>query len=410
MTSIKYTLLANNSNDSIDNNNLNIAIDKNSDIGQNVEIKDPIETYVPKKNKRVYWVDFLRIFSSFLVVYLHCSAVNIKRGKVGSHNWNGLFLHNSTTRHCVPMFVMISGIFFLNPDKKITLKKLYTKNIFRMVKCLIFWSLYYEIFDKYVVNVLNKQYKYDKNLVKTIVHDVILAHGHLWYLYFVIGLYMVTPIYRAVTKERETAWYMVAICMFLSQFIPTLRKVCRIFYKFQITIVLDFIKKLQLEVVGSYTVYYLLGYLLYTHEFSKKAYIYIWYAIGFISFIGTIVLRFAENFIMKKEVFEFGKYDCFNVSLIAISTFIFFKYTVSKWTEPLMRNEKFKNFVLTLSECSFGVYLIHMAIYNTLHRFKFGPLLFDPYYWCLIYTIIIYSLSFLSVYLLRKISLFRSVT
>jgi len=64
------------------------------------------------KPKRVYWVDWLRVFASILVVYIHVSYMNIDRGRVKETKWNKIFIHNSLPRHCVPIFVTISGIFF----------------------------------------------------------------------------------------------------------------------------------------------------------------------------------------------------------------------------------------------------------------------------------------------------------
>jgi len=425
LNDMEFNKTTNNNNNNYNNIEVNISKNMNNNIeiindfgnneldnSNNDMYNGNIERNSKAKQSRVYWVDCLRIFSSILVVYIHVSFINTERGSIFSHNWNGLFLHNSIPRHCVPLFVMISGIFFLNPDKKITLKKLYMKNIFHMVKSYLFWSSYYAIINKYVVNLYHTKYTLNMSLIGQTIYDIILASDHLWYLPFVIGLYIMTPIYRSIVKERPTAWYIVIISMFLSQFLPTLISIFVNILNININMVIDFFKNFKIELVGSFSVYYILGHLLYTHNFNnKKKYFFLWYVIGIVCLMITVILRFLEVYNKKdEEDNDFGKYNNFFVALTAISTFIFFKYNVSKWIDPLMKNEIIKKIVLKLSECSFGIYLVHMTVYDILHRFNFHSVTLDPYYWIPFYSMIVYIICFLLIYLLRKIELFKLVT
>jgi len=384
----------------------NVADEKGEDCGSNSVIEIEIENKV--KPKRVYWVDWLRVFASILVVYIHVSYMNIDRGKVKEAKWNKLFIHNSLPRHCVPIFVTISGIFFLNPNKELALKKLYVKNILHMVKSLYFWGLIYATIDNYVIKF---KFEFNKNVMKNILDNIIMPGGHFWYLYFVIGLYIKTPLYRCLTKERNIAWYTVVIAMIYGQLIPTIDRITNDFFHFGIPYLMAYHRKVCVEFFGNYSVYYLLGYLLYTHEFTKKSTIKIICIIGFVSQIITVIFRFIECFIKNKEANDFGEYNSLFVSLTTIGTYVYFKYYVSEFIEPLMEKRKIKTIILKLSECSFGVYLVHMIVFNFFNYcLHFSPITFDPLWFTPIYTVIIYIISFLVIYLLRLIPIFKQVT
>jgi len=361
------------------------------------------------KKQRVYWVDWLRVFASILVVYIHVSYVNLDRGELFSHKWNGLFLHNSIPRPCVPLFIMISGIFFLDPNKKVPIKKIFKKYIYHIVKCLYFWSVYYSIVDKCFVNFGRVNYIISKEFVISTIKEIILQGGHFWYLYFVIGLYLFTPQYRCFTKNRSSAWYVFALSSFFGQFFPTLTRFCNVFLKNDINIITSFASKLMLEMQGSSSAYYILGYLLSTQDFTKTQIIII-YLVGLASLILTVILRFLECHIKNGEGNDFGSYESFNVMLSTVGIFVFFKYTVNKWIEPLMKFKYIKKFIMKLSECSFGIYLVHMTIFNLFHRYNFLPFTFDPYYFVPVYTIIVFTCSFIVIFLLRLIPFFKQVT
>jgi len=382
----------------------------NKESSPNTDIQIDIETKTKNntKPKRVYWVDWLRIFASILVVYIHVSYMYMDRGKVKSDKWNNI--HNSLPRHCVPMFVMISGIFFLNPEKELTFKKLYKKYLLHIVKSLFFWAAYYAIVDNLIIRNRSK-ITFDKKLIKNTIDQMIEPCDHFWYLHFVIGLYVATSIYRCMTKERNIAWYAAALSMLYGQLIPTINKITNDFFHFKISYLNFFYSKIFIELTGNYSVYYLLGYLLSSHEFSKKSHIISLCVIGLVSQTITVIFRFMECYIKNKEANNFGDYNSFFVSLTTIGTFIFFKYYLNLIIEPLMEKGWIKKLILKLSECSFGVYLVHVTVFNIVHFcFNLGPTTFDPLWFIPIYTILIYILSFILIYLLRLIPIFKQVT
>ncbi|ORX75575.1 hypothetical protein BCR32DRAFT_271829 [Anaeromyces robustus] len=393
-------------------------IDGKSDIDEPLLENENPKPVPKKKTERVYWIDCLRVFASMLVVYIHCTGVDLKPMEFQSYNWKALFFLNSLPRPCVPLFIMISGIFFLNPERPLPLSKLYGKNITHIFKSFVFWSIYYNLFDMYVINFNETQYDVNSQLIKDTVHYMVLGTGHLWYLTFVMGLYITTPIFRAVCKDRSTAWYTYILCVLVSQFFPTFFDMVDTYspesfslFKDLIGYFKEFIEYLRLYPAWGFSNYYILGYLLTSTKINKRIYIYLIYLIGLISIAFTVVLRFTSSAKLGYETNVFGEYNCFNVALSTLGIFTFFQYTVDHWMNSLKKSKLFMVILLTLSDCSYGIYLVHMTVYHFFYRFfNFHPQTFDPLFCAPIYSAIVFIISFIIIYLMRKIPFLKVIT
>src|SRR5699024_10492296 len=98
--------------------------------------------------QRVWYADILRILAIGMVVLIHVASKDFHRYEIHSFEWQFLNAVNGFSRVSVPLFFMVSGIFFLDPDRKLSIKKLYTKNIWRLIRSFLFWSVVYVLFDK----------------------------------------------------------------------------------------------------------------------------------------------------------------------------------------------------------------------------------------------------------------------
>jgi len=389
-----------------------IGLNEEESVAVNVEENNFVVNQIERHKPRIYWIDWLRVYASFLVVFQHSTYLNFSR-TYGDHNWNVLFFYNCFTRHCVPFFVMISGLLFLSPKKVIPFSTLYKKYIYRIFISLLFWSPYYNIINEYVVNVRKIEYHFTFEEISRCFQRIITGanSGHLWYLYFCIGLYMTTPVYKVITEKRDFAWYFAGLSFSFIQAIPSTVRIINT-YIINVYLINDVIGKMFLGLVGSSTTYYLLGYLLNTHEFRNKIWIKVSYAIGIIGQILTIILRFDSCRRNNKEVAHYsGKADI-NIAMIVIGTFMFFKYGLNDWINNIMNNNRFVNkLMIILSDCSFGIYLVHMTVYDTILRYvNLKPTTFDPVFWSPIYSTIVFFSTAIVVYLLRLIPFFKKVT
>ncbi len=126
---------------------------------------------------------------------LHVSAQNWHIADVNGIEWQVFNFYDSIVRWGVPIFVMISGSVFLGRD--ISLKKIYSKYIFRMVVAFVFWSLFYALmtadtFENGIVYGL-----------KTHIRAIASEHYHMWFVLMIIGLYMCIPFTKKIVSDEK---------------------------------------------------------------------------------------------------------------------------------------------------------------------------------------------------------------
>jgi len=357
----------------------------------------------PKK-ERQYWIDALRILASYMVVLVHSSSYAIFEVPIFTLNWYGLMFWDAMSRTCVPLFVMISGILFLNPEKEITVSKIFKKYISRIVKTLIFWNAFYGTVVKYQVNAFKTGYKFTVDIIPDFFNDVIYGKFHMWYLYMCIGLYMITPLLRPITKDKRALKYFVILSMTVVQVLPFVVNIINHFKgKSKFNIISDVLGKLALYFVGGYSCLYVLGYYLSCVEIKSKFMLFIMYIGGLLLLLFTYGIKMVLSILHQKEITDYGDYNALNVSLTAIIIFLFFKHTGSKIINKLIRVRFFKFLLLKISQLSFGIYLIHVFYFELFFRLKFHSYTFTSFIFSPIHAFIIWMCSLLTVSVLQYI-------
>ena len=86
-----------------------------------------------KSETRLLHFDILRIIAAFSVVMLHSAAQFWYDLPISDPNWIITNSYNALFRFGVPIFVMISGSLFLNPEREANIRKLFTHNITRIL-------------------------------------------------------------------------------------------------------------------------------------------------------------------------------------------------------------------------------------------------------------------------------------
>lgn len=75
------------------------------------------------KEKRLIWIELLRIISCLAVILLHMGAQHFRDISIGSFSWNASNAYHGITRFAVNCFVMISGCLYLHENRKWSLQK-----------------------------------------------------------------------------------------------------------------------------------------------------------------------------------------------------------------------------------------------------------------------------------------------
>ncbi|MCC8145647.1 MAG: acyltransferase family protein [Bacteroidales bacterium] len=182
-----------------------------------------------KKRENIGWIDLLRVMACFLVVVSHCCDPFV--GQFDSDR--GAFLTGtligSAVRCCVPLFVMMIGVLLLPVTMDI--RSFYKKRIGRIITPLVFWSIVlpvlFFIYVNYVVTTANPSIVYEDHTLTatlkklyTFLFNFNFDTTVMWYLYMLIGLYLVMPVIsvwlkQASKKDIKTVLYVWGISLLL---------------------------------------------------------------------------------------------------------------------------------------------------------------------------------------------------
>lgn len=312
---------------------------------------------------RVAYIDWLRVIACFAVILFHISGSCGFTLELSSENHIIMELFHSLVIWCVPVFIMISGALFLDPGKKICIKKLHTHNILRIFAAFVFWSFVYASY-----NLIGSK---DSNRINGWVLQLVGGHFHLWFLWLIIGLYILTPVLRLICRDKGIMHYLILISIFVNFVIPFLLDIINLFIPvFQpiIRIIQSHLTNLNLQTIGGYITYFFLGYYLRAINLNKKKedLLIILGALISITTVGITYMSFLSVFSCKGELFQF----CSLYALAqSVSVFLICKRFF---------NDKESKTISFLSKYSFGIYLIHMLIIYLLVLHRITPTILNP--------------------------------
>jgi surface polysaccharide O-acyltransferase-like enzyme len=156
-------------------------------------------------NNRDHLFDVLRIVAAFDVILLHVAAPVLTSAPNSLNWWVGNVVC-SYSRWNIPIFVMISGALILN-NKYESTADFYRKRLKRILIPIVFWSVFYIFWRIFKGQQLNAR------LILLIISKG-QPYGHMWFLYMILGLYLLTPIMRAFVKIADLKLLIFAIFSF----------------------------------------------------------------------------------------------------------------------------------------------------------------------------------------------------
>ena len=144
--------------------------------------------------KRDYSLDFLRIVACILVIVIHVANVYCRAyTNIDSVNYIGAIIFNTIARVSVPIFFMISGALLIKPSE-FNIKK-YLQRIWRLLFALIAWNFIYFLFNKYY---LENDLNFYDSFIESFVEP---TKRHLWFMYAIIGIYIILPFVQNMCKN-----------------------------------------------------------------------------------------------------------------------------------------------------------------------------------------------------------------
>lgn len=170
--------------------------------------------------KRSFDIDLIKTVAIIGVVFIHTCIVGYSNA-VGSFDWLASLFWGSITRASVPLFFMCSGALLLDPDRELTVRKLYSKNVLRILAALLFWAMAYKCFHLAMEGNMTVG-----GLVQAVKQVVLFSHeSHLYYLHILLLVYAFLPVTRVFTKNasRRQLRYLLVLWFLLGILYPTVR-------------------------------------------------------------------------------------------------------------------------------------------------------------------------------------------
>lgn len=333
-------------------------------------------------NRRIVYLDNLRIFAILSVITIHVTATRLNIEELGSYNWIVMNIFNKCVQYAVPVFVMISGALLL--CNEISIKKIYSKMILRIVCAYLFWNLFYATSHNIVRPLLTNE----EVQIQNFIDEMVNGRYHLWYCRMIIGLYILIPICRKIVKCDELLRYTLIVLLIFSIVIPSIKQCYGMEWLVSIT------NNMGLD-SGKYIFYFLLGYYIsqYKGEKNRKKIIEI---IGGLALLCTSVLTTYISCNKMGIIIENIKYleDIFIVG-ISIAIFVIFK-------ESKYLNIENSISVYVANRC-FGIYLVHDYFVGGLDSLGLTTVCINPILAIPGIVIIVFALSFFVTCICRKI-------
>lgn len=327
------------------------------------------------------WIEYIRVFATLAVILLHCSTTvidntaNLKM--VNQFDIIFLDICQLISRWAVPCFFMITGALLLNPNKKINYKKYITRIIIIIMLFGTFYSFLELFFDYRTINF--------KIVFQAILNTIQnKSWSHMWYLYVLIGLYLITPLLKAainVISERELT-YFIAIFGIGCLTINTV----------------NYLFNMQIEnfmLFNTYVLYYITGFYLTldNHIFKSKNNI-IWIFLCCITMSTIDIINIIKNAETLKWLTNLDNIFTF---ILSINVFLYFKRIFEK-------NLNENRVITFISKYSLLIYLIHPLFINIIYKiFCITPLNFFVPIGVILMFAIILILTLISAIIVKKV-------
>ena len=330
--------------------------------------------------KRIVWLDFLRVIAIIGVIIIHIVGNTINTYQLSGNSKIVYGIFSNVCYISIPIFVMLSGALFL--DRKISYKTMFLKYIRRILLVILLFGTFYSALE-----LVFSTHSFGINSIGIICKKIITNDiwAHMWYLYLVIALYLLTPLLEnwVCNSSKKEQLVLLIILYVFTIFIKEIEPFLGLKIGFYIPI------------SDGYIFLYLLGNYLYKYDFNKISR-YIIYLLGFISFCLIVLFTYFNTCV------SLITYTSTIVILLAISIVLLLKNIKIK------NNNKCIKLINEMATCTFGIYIIHQFFINIIYKLlKIKIILKFPYIGLVSYTLFIFLISFLIVYLLRKVKFIK---
>lgn len=293
---------------------------------------------------RKQFLDVLRVLATCAVVLMHVltGATDVTDASIVPEYRSLLLSVMDLVTWCVPIFLLISGYLFLNPERTLTYPVMIKKYCRRIALAILLFGVPYAASELVVA-----ERTFRIRMIPEALKMTLMGHtwSHMWYLYLILFLYLITPLLKKVLRVLPV-WGVVAMMavIFLgSSVAPFLNKV------------LDVNSIPVLPDGGVYFLYYLCGYFFAVREVCVDKGRNVW--------LTAAVAVLALGMILSRTLAGFSIQMAYNYPFTVLLAVLLF---AAGW------NGSIKKYRIPWQEAgalSFAVYLVHPVYVNLLYKF-----------------------------------------
>ena len=148
---------------------------------------------------RKQFLDVLRVLATCAVVLMHVltGATDVTDAS-GMPGYRGLLLAvMDLVTWCVPIFLLISGYLFLDPERDLTYPVMIKKYCRRIALAILLFGVPYAASELIVAERTFRAGMIPEAVKMTLTGN---TWSHMWYLYLILFLYLITPLLRKLLK------------------------------------------------------------------------------------------------------------------------------------------------------------------------------------------------------------------
>lgn len=293
---------------------------------------------------RKQFLDVLRVLATCAVVLMHVltGATDVTDASIVPEYRSLLLSVLDLVTWCVPIFLLISGYLFLNPERTLTYPVMIKKYCRRIALAILLFGVPYAASELVVT-----ERTFRIRMIPEALKMTLMGHtwSHMWYLYLILFLYLITPLLKKVLRVLPV-WGVAAVMavIFLgSSVAPFLNKV------------LDVNSIPVLPDGGVYFLYYLCGYFFAVREVCVDKGRNVW--------LTAAVAVLALGMILSRTLAGFSIQMAYNYPFTVLLAVLLF---AAGW------NGSIKKYRIPWQEAgalSFAVYLVHPVYVNLLYKF-----------------------------------------
>ncbi|MDR0372420.1 MAG: acyltransferase family protein, partial [Nitrososphaerota archaeon] len=292
---------------------------------------------------------------------------------LGIASWTTVLIYQCLGVLGVPLFLMLTGLLLMHPEKmqiekNESLRKFFKKRLTRIGLPFIFWTIIYFIWIHLTQNI---------SLTPGVIIQGTLngAYTQFWYIYALIGLYLLTPLLRVIiahankTPSQTLIKYFIGLWLIGASILP--------FF----SLIFPYQLNHNVFTITGYVGYYVLGaYLCSIQPIDRKKALTLMLLGISLTALGTYVLMTSGA---GTSMYYFQAYHSPTVILASVMAFLLLltiKPTSHQQETTPPHQQKttpsiLNKLITTIGQNTLGIFFVHVIVIETIQRGYLGFIL-----------------------------------